>query len=144
MTVPRLPRALYESATLLASAARAVTTGANGDEVRLPVAPAYGFVLNLTAAATDAEDTLDAYVQTLVNGVWVDVVHFTQMLGNGGAKRYFAKVSAGLAEAMFENGSSLAAGAVRHLCGDAWRVRWVIVDADADGLFTFSVSAVPM
>lgn len=134
----------YEYADLFGSAARTVSAGTNGSEVRLPAAPAYAFCLDVTAAATDVGDTLDVFVQTLIGGQWVDVVHFTQVLGNGGAKRYFAKVSAGLAETMFENGSALAAGSVRHLCGDAWRGRYVFVDANANGSMTFQLSATPL
>lgn len=140
----RQSKGAYEYADLLASAARTATAGANGDAVTLPVAPAYAFCLDVTVAATDVGDTLDVYVQTLVGGQWVDVVHFTQVLGNGGAKRFFGKVSAGLAETMFENGTALAAGAVRNLCGDAWRARYVLVDADADATVTFQVTASPL
>ena len=140
----RQTKGAYEYADLLASAARTVTAGANGDAVTLPVAPAYAFCLDVTTAATDVGDTLDVYVQTLIGGQWVDVVHFTQVLGNGGAKRFFGKVSAGLAETMFENGTALAAGAVRNLCGDAWRARYVLVDADADASVTFQVTATPL
>ncbi|MBP9863347.1 MAG: hypothetical protein KBD62_35710 [Kofleriaceae bacterium] len=140
----RSTKGAYEYADLLPSAARTVTAGVNGNAVTLPVAPAYAFCLDVTAAATDVGDTLDVYVQTLIGGQWVDVVHFTQVLGNGGAKRFFAKVSAGLAETMFENGTALAAGSVRNLCGDAWRGRYVLVDADADASITFQLSATPL
>lgn len=135
-----------DSAELLASAARSTVTSASyGDPVRLPNhLVGLVFVCDLTAAATDAADTLDVYVQTRVQGFWVDVIHFTQMLGNGGAKRYFSKLQAGLSVTEFENATALGAGAARNIVGDEWRVKWALVDADADASFTFSVHCVPM
>lgn len=101
------------------------------------------FQLNVTAAATAAGDTLDVYVQTTIDGTnWIDIVHFTQVLGDGGAKRYLSKVSASLALTEFEVGTALGAAAVRHLVGDQYRVRWAITDATTDDAsFTFSVTA---
>ena len=139
-------RGQHLATTLLASAARTVTAGTNGSAVALPDAPnGYAFVLDVTAAATDAGDTLDVQVQTLIDGTnWVPVCSFTQCLGNGGAKRHIGKVSSNGAVTMFEAAATLSAGSIRNLCGDAYRVRWAIVDADADGSFTFSVTALPM
>jgi hypothetical protein len=116
-----------------------------GSAVRLPgMVNAMALVLDVSAAATDAGDTLDVKVQTKIDGTnWIDVVSFTQVLGNGGVKRHVAKIVAGLAEAMFAD-AALAAGSVRHLLGDEWRVKYDQVDADSDGSFTFSVTACPM
>jgi len=136
----------HDKVTLLAStttAAGAVDTA--GSSVRLPgMVNAIAFTLDVTAAATDAADTLDVKVQTKIDGTnWVDVVYFTQVLGNGGALRHVAKIFASVAEAMFLN-AALAAGTVRNLIGDEWRVAYVQADADADATFTFSVAACPM
>lgn len=140
----RVAKSAYESTSLLDSGARTATSTGT-DAVYLPYAPAFGFVLDVTAAATDVGDTLDVYVQTLIGGNWVDVVHFTQVLGNGGAKRYFSKIVADLATAEFENGTSLSAAAVRNFLGDAYRVRYAITDAGtANASWTFSVTAIPM
>jgi hypothetical protein len=135
---------LDQRVELLASAARTAT--GNGSAVRLyPFMGAVALELDLTAAATDAADTLDVYVQTMIDGTnYVDVEHFTQCVGNGGAKRYFAKLSMTAALTEFENGSALGAAAKRDILGDRWRVRWAITDADTDCSFTFSVSACPM
>lgn len=138
---------VFNVRTLVASAARtAAAPGSPSTAIRLPFPPsAIAFVLDLTAAAADVGDTLDVFVQTKLDGTnWVDVVHFTQILGNGGAKRYIAKIAAGDALTEFENGTSLGAAAVRNLLGDEWRVRWAIVDGDANASFTFSVTAIPM
>lgn len=137
----------HDAITLLAAtttAAGAVDTA--GAAVRLPgMVNAFAFTLNVTAAATDVVDTLDVYVQTMLDGTnWVDVVHFTQVLGNGGALRYIAKIVAQIAQAEFEVGTALGAAAIRNLLGDEWRVRYVQVDADTDASFTFSVTACPM
>jgi hypothetical protein len=99
--------------------------------------------LDVTAAAAAVGDTLDVFLQTTIDGTnWVDIAHFTQVLGNGGAKRYFAKILATGALTEFENGAALAAAAQRAICGDQYRVRWAIVDGGAHGQsFTFSVTA---
>ena len=102
------------------------------------------FCFDLTAAATDVTDTLDVSIQAFVGGQWVDVVHFTQVLGNGGAKRYFAKINATAAVTMFENATALAAGSVRDLVSTRYRVRYVQVDANSNAAFTFTVKATPL
>lgn len=138
----------YERIELLASSAR--TASENGSEVRpfegMGDVRGAAFELEVSAAATDAADTLDVKVQTSFDGTnWVDIVYFTQVLGNGGAKRYVAKVSAGDGEDMFENGTALTAGQVRNLLGLRYRAVATIVDSgDADQSFTFGVYAIPM
>ncbi len=118
----------------------------SGESMLLPRPQAIIFELDVTAAATDAGDELDVYVQTLVDGTnWIDVVRFTQLLGNGGAKRFFAKITAAAAETMFEAGAALNAGNVRNLMGDAWRTKHVQVDdSTQNASFTFAVYAVPV
>lgn len=131
--------------TLLASAARTAATG-TGDAITIPDAPnGVSIVVDLTAAATASGDLLDLYVQTRLNGShWVDVYRATQMLGDGGAKRFIVKIGAAAAAAEFENGTALTAPNVRAHLGDAWRARWVITDADTDDAsFTFSVTIIP-
>ncbi len=102
------------------------------------------FELDVTAAATAAADTLDVVIQTRVdNNNWVDVVHFTQVLGNGGTKRYFAKIIATIAETMFENATALAAGSVRNILGYEYLAKWTVVNNTAPS-FTFSVHINPI
>lgn len=137
----------HDATTLLASTATpAGAVNTNSSAVRLPgMVNAMAFVLDVTAAATDAADTLDVKVQTKLDGTnWVDVIHFTQCVGNGGAKRYIEKLVADVACAGFENAAALGAGNTRDLLGDEWRVNYVQVDADSDGSFTFSIVACPM
>jgi len=108
---------------------------------------AMGVVFDLTAAASETGDKLDAYVQTTLDGTnWVDVIHFTQCAGDGGAKRYFAKVGAPTAETMFENAAALGAAAVRNFLGEVWRTRHVITDVatTSNCSFTYTITLSPM
>ncbi len=139
----------FDAIPLLASTTTAAgAVDSQGDAVRLPgMVNAIMFVLDVTAAATDVGDTLDVKVQTKVDGTnWLDVVHFTQVLGNGGAKRYIEKIAASPAFAGFEVGTALTAGNARDLIGDDWRVKYDQVDAVVPqaASFTFSVTACPM
>lgn len=140
----RSSKAVHESVALLASAVRSATGNSQATSARLPVCEAVAFVLDLTAAASAVDDTLDVYIQTRVGDVWLDVVHFTQMLGNGGAKRYVAKIVGALAQAEYEVGTGLGAAAVRHILGDEWAARWAVVNGAGTHLFTFSIRAVPL
>jgi hypothetical protein len=131
--------------TLLASAAR-TESGASEVPTTLPddVLGAC-ILLDVTAAATAAGDTLDVYVQHSVDGsTWDDFIHFTQVLGNGGAKQFYARWSAlgaaPEAELAAPQDGAMAAGVLQQPTGREWRVKWVIADADAPS-FTFSVSA---
>lgn len=127
---------------ILASAARSATSDGTAEIVTSGLGgyAAAAFTLDVTAAATDAIDTLNVFVQTqLPSGEWLDIVHFTEVLGNGGAKTHVGKVFANVAETMFETGAALAEGAVRNILGEHYRVRYAIVDADSDASFTFSV-----
>lgn len=106
------------------------------------------FSVICTAAATAVGDTLDVFIQALIAGTpgagtWADVVHFTQILGNGGAKTFVAHINAGQAEAMFDNSAALAAGSIRNIIGDYWRIRYVVASSSAPS-FTFSVVAMPV
>ena len=141
---------LYDPVTLLASAVRTVSADGGWTDVPvnlgtgLPLATALQFVFDVSAAATAGTDTLDVKVQMMLDGTNpVDVVHFTQAVGNGGTKRYFEKVLAGGAEAGFENAAALTAGNTRNLIGKQMRAVAAIVDGGgADQSFTFSVVAV--
>ena len=133
--------------TLMASAVKTVT--GTSTAVRMPgMVNAFVFTMDLTNAATEVDDTLDVAVQTKVDGTnWVDVAHFTRILGNGdNTQRYGMKVTAGGSQAIYTATTALAAGnAVRNLIGDEWRVRWTIVDNGADNAtFTLRVTACPM
>lgn len=78
--------------TLLASAARTASGTASLTIAHIDRILAALFFLDVTVAATAAADTLDVYLQASPDGgtTWDDVVHFTQVLGNGGAKQFIA------------------------------------------------------
>ena len=146
---------VYEAVVLVPSAAQ--TADGQSDAMSLmqpalggkglPGAQGIAFVLDVTAAAVGVDDTLDVAIQTKLDGTnWVSVVAFTQVLGNGGAKRHIGKITNGAALTMFEAATALSAGSVRNLMGKEWRASWVIVDGGAatSQSFTFSVTAIPM
>ena len=135
----------HDVVTLASITSVAGALNVNTDAVTLPSSmQAVSLVLDVSAAATDAGDLLDVKVQTMLDGTnWVDVAYFTQVLGNGGAKRFVAKLSASAAEAFFAD-AALTAGNIRNLLGDEWRVNYIQVDANSDATFTFTVKACPM
>lgn len=131
--------------TLLASAARtasnvAVLTLPNLRTVRGGV-----FLLNVSAAASLVGDTLDVYLQGSVDGTnYNDFIHFTQVLGNGGAKVYEAKWFLDMApetELGAPSDKAMGAGVVQGLQAISyWRLAWVI-EGGSSKSFTFSVVA---
>ncbi|HDZ21931.1 hypothetical protein LCGC14_0714580 [marine sediment metagenome] len=129
------------------TAAGAIDTTGSAVGMGIPL-NGFVFVLDVTAAATDVGDLLDVSVETRIDdgvgATWHQVVHFTQVLGDGGAKQFVEKITSARIEAGYESGTALGAGLVRNLIGDEWRVAWVQVDADSDATFTFSVTACPM
>jgi len=141
-----LNKKVHDVVTLASVTTAAGAVNANSDAVTLPASMrAVSFVLDVSAAATDVGDTLDVKVQTKIDGTnWVDVIHFTQVLGNGGTKRFIAKLCASTAETLFSDATLAAGTTVRHLLGDEWRVNHVQVDGDSDASFTFTVKACPM
>lgn len=104
-------------------------------------------LLDVTAAATDVNDTLDVYIDTSIDGgtTWNNIIHFNQALGNGGAKQFWATVDPGGAPgtATIAVATDAAAAVVRpSMFGDQVRVRHVTVDpTGANMSFTFSVLA---
>lgn len=140
MSTIRPVRKFYEAVAIQASGVQ--TTTGTGSAVKLPYEfKAVTFELDVTAAATAVGDTLDVTIQTKVDQTnWVDAVHFTQVLGNGGAKRYLATLTTGINQTMYEVGTALTAGSVRNVWGDEWRVSWAIASSSSPS-FTFAVWA---
>jgi hypothetical protein len=140
--------AVYGAAkTLLASGARGATAGTNATAVTgLDAIKRLLVLLDVTAAAAENTDTLDVYIDVLGPdaATYLNAIHFTQMLGNGGAKKFFAVLDPSAPGALdIDVTADAAAGAVRPaLFGSAVRVRYVIADAGgAAASFTFSVTA---
>ena len=131
---------------LLASGVRTATGGTNGET--FIVGAGFGqaeFILALTNAEDDVDDTLDVYIDSQVgDGTWVNIVHFTQILGNGADALKFVAICPRTGTAVEENVTSdvAAGGTPRNFIGDRVRVRYVIVDpSGADATFTFKVVA---
>jgi hypothetical protein len=130
-----------EAVVLAASAARTATGTGDGARIRRPVSAVVA-ILEVTNAHSGSGDTLDVVVQTRVGSTWLDVVAFTQVLGNGSdTLQHVAKVSGNEPQAMYSTASALAAGNVRHVLGDEWRAKWTI---GGTGTFTFAVTIAPV
>ncbi len=103
--------------------------------------------LDVTAAATDATDTLDVYIDMSLDGgtKWHNIIHFTQVLGNGGVKTFVGVIKNDNpgASAVFATTSDASAGATRQIgFGDRLRARAVTVDASTQNIgFTYSIKA---
>lgn len=97
-------------------------------------------LLDVTAAAGVAGDTLDVFVDVLVGTKWVNAAHFTQVAGNSAAlKQHFTlninaiTISTNLEDALVVT-SDAAAGKCRScIVGEAIRGRYTLVDAGAHG-----------
>jgi len=135
-----------EPIVLWPSAARTVATPTE-TTATMPIpadCEALLLVLDVTAAATDAGDTLNVEVYTDLGVAAVkEICHFTQVLGNGGALCHVAKIVVPVAEAMYSY-AALTAGNIKNILGQTISCKYTIVDADADGSFTFSVVAIPL
>jgi hypothetical protein len=104
-------------------------------------------LLTVTAAATAVGDTLNVYVQAAIdNASWDDIISFTQVLGNGGAKKFLARWQGQITPTTAmaaPAAATLAAGSVAQgPHGLVWRVQWVVVSASSPS-FTFSVMLTP-
>ncbi len=129
--------------SLASSAAR--TTSASGAGVDASYYRRMIVLLDVTASATAANDTLDVYVDALITGTtWVNAIHFTQQAGDGAARKEFAVLdSDNPGTASINVTTDAAATTVRPaVFGSQLRARWVIVDGGgADQSHTFSVVA---
>jgi len=137
-------------ATLLASATRTTAVANEGGTAVANLAGAKRAVilLDLTAAAGAAGDTLDVYVDVLApDGVtWLNAAHFPQIAGNAAAIKHYAVLSLAAAPAAttFNVTADCAVGVTKpYLWGSQMRARHTLVDAGAHGQsVTFSVTAI--
>lgn len=144
----------YYGLTPSQAAALGVTLGAGTNGYTAPNGKfdrvrAASFVLDVSAAATVAGDTLDVYVSAAIDAdnpagpaAWDDFVHFAQVLGNGGVKRLTADWVADVTPTTpHRNTQDKALAAATVLQGPIEsgiiRVAWVTVGT---GSFTFAVS----
>lgn len=136
----------FSELTLLASAARTPTAGANGTAASIAGFSRLCLLLTVSNADTDAGDTLDVYVDVSPDGgtTYLNAVHFTQVIGTAVASKEFAVLDATTpGTSVIAVTADCAAAAVRPtLFGSLIRVRYVIVNSGtADATFTFGVKA---
>lgn len=130
--------------TLAASAAR--TADGTGTAVVLNgLKTAYIVVCEFTAKATNADDTMDVYVDVLVGAKWINAIRFTRALGNGtdAATEYAVLCPSGANTDVTVATADLASAKVRgDAFGSQMRARWDITDGGGAGdpSFTFSVT----
>lgn len=130
--------------TLAPSAARTDASGATLAPVKIPTdATRAEILLNITASATEAGDTLDVYIDVSPDGgtTYINAVHFTQQAGNGAAKKMVAVLDpSNPGTSVFDVTSDCASGAVRPaLWGTDMRLRYTIVEVTGDNAsHTFS------
>lgn len=102
-------------------------------------------VCDMTAAATDVGDTLDLYIDTSFDGglSFVNIGHFTQILGNGGAKKFimsFKSSPISAANSVPFGTDQVASAALQIGFGNYINYRAVIVDAGTQNVsFNYSV-----
>jgi len=134
-----------EAMILLASAARGATAGTNGTAFPISTRIAFALLLTFTNKADDVDDTCNVYIDMLVGvSTWVNVVHFTQVLGNAAdASAEYASLMPSADVVTLDVSTNAGSGVIRpHVFGSEIRVRWVIVDpTGADASFTFGVQA---
>lgn len=133
-----------EVLTLKASSVVTATAGTNGTAVYVGgERTRYIFILAVTAAATEVDDTLNVFIDWSIDGTtYYNGGHFTPVLGNGGAKSFymvFDPTTPGTADIAVT--TDAANSTVRpSLFGAYVRARWVEVDAGGvASSFTFSV-----
>lgn len=138
----------FEKIELLASAARTDVAEAYGSEIEWGDVEKALVLLNITASATEAGDTLDVYLDVSWDGgtTWLNAVHFTQQAGNGAAAKELAVLDLGYTtdpDAVLAVTADAAAGVVRQqLLGPLVRVRYTIVEVTTDNSsHTFDVQA---
>lgn len=135
--------------SLLASAEHTEEANALGDSVKIPDVQRMLVLLDVTASATDAADTLDVFVDiSWDNGVsWLNAIHFTQVAGNASAIKFLAALSSEVnatdPDADLNVTGDASAGVLRQpLLGPLARVRSTVVrDTGTDEAHTFSVTA---
>lgn len=132
-----------EAIELFASGVRTASAGTNGTAVAINGERlVYIWILNVTAAATEVTDTLDVYIDTLFGAsTWINIAHFTQVLGNGGAKSFFTVTVPANMLTTDAVTTDCAVGVARGVVGSQFRGRYVEVDGGgAASSFTFSLT----
>lgn len=140
---------------LLAAAARTASGTSTATQIPKPLnkwLAGAALHLKVTAAATEAGDTLDVYVQHSLDGgtTFTDFVHFTQVVGNASTPvnhfAHWVALMTPTAAMHATEDAALAAGVKQGPVGELWRVKWVVAPATTTGneSFTFGVYVTPL
>lgn len=139
-----------EAFTLLSAAARTESANTGATEGWVYLGGERGklvLLLDITASATDAGDTLDVYIDVSLTGTQVDgtAIRFTQQAGNGSATRQLAILSDAVSfgTSVIPTSSAPGSGSVRPgMIGLPYiRARAVLVDSgNGNTSHTFSVT----
>jgi len=135
----------FRKLTLLTAAAR--TASETGTATAIPPSATRLMVmLDITASATDAGDTLDVYIDISPDGgtTWINAGHFTQQAGNGAAAREVLTIDgqAPGASVVTVTADAAAAAVRAGVWGSHVRARAAIADVSGDDAsHTFSVVA---
>lgn len=102
-------------------------------------------ILDVTAAATEAGDLLDVYLDTSFDGgsTWVNLGRFTQVTGDGGAVRYIMALKAApiaASNVVSATADQAESAALQIGFGDRFRYRAVVTDATTTGNVSFTFS----
>jgi hypothetical protein len=100
----------------------------------------YTLAVNVSAASSAGTDTLDVYVDGWLAGAWVNLVHFAQVLGNGGPQRLLAALSVSTVASAPAVATADASAGQARLYGIPPRLRARLVTAGS-GSFTVTVAA---
>lgn len=138
--------AAQQTFTLRASAAQTVGTVTGTATTGMGHYKRYIVLLDITASATEAGDTLDVYIDVSPDGTaWLNAIHFTQKAGNTVAIKEYAVLDATNPGAVVIDVTADAASGVTRpsIFGSQVRCRSVVVEANANAnsSHTFSVVA---
>ena len=139
----------WELTQILPSAVHTEEANAVGETFDLGDWNAMLVILNITASATDAGDTLDVFLDISFDQVtWLNAVHFTQQAGNNGVVQELAVLYPGHPDASDPHATKIitadgASAEVRPQLGAPFvRVRSTVVRlTGTDESHTFSVIA---
>lgn len=133
---------LLASATQTASGNSAVSI-THGERMKGAI-----FLLTVSAAGTAVGDLLDVYIQSSPDGgtTYDDFVRFTQVLGNGGAKKFTATWMRDISPTSSLHApadATMTAGVNQGPIGSTLRVKWVITSSVTPS-FTFKIDVSPI
>jgi hypothetical protein len=133
----------YEKTLTLVPAGTYVADGTGTAYVTGGKQKSWVVVCDYTAKATDANDTMDVYIDVLVGTLWINVIRFTTALGNGtDAQREVGNITpANQNTAVTAVSADCASGVVRPgITGSQIRARWDFTDGGGGGAATFDFS----